>query len=75
MRLLRSELISIDRRKPAQQSANDNNIISVSSSCKSGDLVQIFLKVLLALLVVHQLHIAGAQVHTERLDRNVTAYL
>ena len=64
MRLLHGDLIDIDRRKPAQQNANDNNIISLSISCKSGDLVQIFLKVLLALLALHQLHIAGAQVHT-----------
>ena len=64
MHLLCGELVSIDRRKPAQQGANDNNIISVSSSCKSGDLVQIFLKVLFALLALHQLHIAGARVHT-----------
>ena len=64
MRLLCGELISIDRRKPTQQSANDNNIISVRSSCKSGNLVQIFLKVLFALLILHQLRIAGARVHT-----------
>ena len=64
MRLLHSELLSIDRCKLAQQGANDNNIISVSGSCKSSDLVQIFLKVLLALLALHQLHIAGAHVHT-----------
>ena len=53
MRLLHGELGSIDRRKPAQQSANDNNIISINGSCESGDLVQIFLKVLLALLALH----------------------
>ena len=64
MRLLCGKLISIDRQKPAQQGANDDNIISVSSSCNSGDLVQIFFKVILALLALHQLHIAGAQVHT-----------
>ena len=64
MHLLCGELVSIDRCKPAKQGAYDNNIISVSGSCKSGDLVQIFLKVLLALLALHQLHIAGARVYT-----------
>ena len=63
MHLLCGELVSINRCKPAQQCANDNNIISVSNSCKSGDLVQIFLEVLLALIALHQLHIAGAWVH------------
>ena len=64
MRLLHGELVSIDKCKPAQQGTNDNNIISVSGSCKSGDLIQIFLKVLLAFFALHQLHIAGARVHT-----------
>ena len=69
MCLLCGELGSIDRRKPTQQGANDNNIISVSGSCKSGDLVQIFLNVLLALLELHQLHIAGARVYTVALSQ------
>ena len=75
MHLLHSDLISIDRHKPAQQSTNDNNIISVSRSCNSDDLVQIFLKILLALLALHQLHIASARIHTVALRQEQNCLL